>query len=131
MEVLSKDDDKFHIEYADRNEAHLTYEEIINLLNKETEDGYCLWTFKEILNHRLVKSKGKNTLEIEVLWDTGEKTWEPLNTMKADDPVTIYKYAERKGLINQPYWKWANHYLKNKKKFLRLTKQVFLAKQAQ
>ena len=60
VEVLSKDDDEFHVEYADGNEAHLTYEEITNLLNKETEDGYHLWTFKEILNHRLVKNDKKN-----------------------------------------------------------------------
>jgi len=35
VEVLSKDDDKFHVKYADGNEAHLTYEEINKLLNKE------------------------------------------------------------------------------------------------
>ena len=68
-------------------------------------------------------------MEVEVLWDAGEKTWEPLNTMKADDPVTFSKYVEKNGLINQPYWKWANHYLKSKKKFLHLSIQVFLAKQ--
>ena len=94
---------------------------------KETEDGYHLWTFKEILNHRLTKIDGKQTMEVEVLWDTGEKTWQPLNDMKADDPVTISKYVQAKGLVNKPYWKWANKYLKNPKKFLRLCRQVFLA----
>ena len=68
-------------------------------------------------------------MEVEVLWDTGEKMWEPLNTMKADDPVTISKCVEKNGLIDQPYWKWANRYLKNKKKLLHLSRQVFLAKQ--
>ena len=68
-------------------------------------------------------------MEVEVLWDTGEKTWEPLNTIKANDPVTVSKYVEKKGLIDQPYWKWANHYLKNKKKFFQLSRQVFQAKQ--
>ena len=41
--------------------------------------------------------------------------------MKADDPVTIAQYVEKKGLIDKPYWKWANRYHKNKKKFLRLS----------
>jgi len=56
-------------------------------------------------------------LEVKVLRDnyTGEKTWEPLNNIKADDPVTVSKYVEKKGLANKPYWKWANQYLKNKK----------------
>ena len=52
------------------------YEEVMDLMNKETKDGHNLWTFKDILNHRLVKSDGKSTVEVEVLWDTGEKTWE-------------------------------------------------------
>ena len=34
VEVLAKEDDKYHIECADGNEDHLTYEELINLLNK-------------------------------------------------------------------------------------------------
>ena len=38
------------------------------------EDGYHLWTFKEILNHRLTKNGGKNIMDFEVLWDTGENT---------------------------------------------------------
>jgi len=95
VEVLSKDDDKFHVEDADRNEAHLTYEELINLLNKETEDGHHLWTFKEILGHRLIIRDGKNAMVVEVLWDTWERTWEPLNTFKTDDPVTVSKYVEK------------------------------------
>ena len=34
-------------------------------------------------------TNGKQIMEVEVLWDTGEKTWEPLNVMKTDDPVTV------------------------------------------
>ena len=55
---------------------------------------------------------------VEVLLDTGEKTWEPLNTTKADDPITVLKYVDKQGLVDKPYWKRANRYLKNKKKFL-------------
>ena len=67
-------------------------------------------------------------MEVKVLWDTGEEGWEPLNKIKADDPITLAKYVEAKGLVDKPYWKWANRYLKNKKKFLRLCRQVFLAR---
>ena len=128
IEVKSKEDDKYHVEYADGNEDHLTYAEIINLLNKATEDGYHLWTFKEILDHRFRKKNGKTFIEVKVLWDINEESWEELNKMKADDPVTVSKYAEAKGLMDKPYWKWTRRYLKNKKKFLRLCRQVFLAR---
>ena len=49
------------------------------------------------------------------------------NTIKADDPVTVSKYMEAKGLIDKPYLKWANRYLKNNKKFWRLCRQEFLS----
>ena len=126
MEVKSKEDERYHVEYADGNEDHLTYEELINMINKGTEDGYHMWLFKEILGHRKTKVDGKTIMQVKVLWDTGEESWEPLNHVKADDPVTVAKYVEEHGLVNKPYWKWANRYIKNKKKFLRLCRQVFL-----
>ena len=74
----------------------------MNNMNKETEDGYYLWTFKEILNHR-VRKKGKTSwMEVKVLWDTHEENWEPLNVIKADDPITVAKYVEANGLIDKP-----------------------------
>ena len=42
-------------------------------------------------------------MQVKVLWDTNEETWEPLNNIKADDQVTVSKYVEKKGLANQPY----------------------------
>ena len=38
VEIKAKQDDKYHVEYADGNEDHLMCAEIINLPNKETED---------------------------------------------------------------------------------------------
>jgi len=67
IEVKAKEDDKYHVEYADGNEDYLTYAEIINLLNKETEDGYHLWTFKEILDHRFRKKNGKTFIQVKVI----------------------------------------------------------------
>ena len=56
------------------------------------------------------------------------KTWEPLNVMKAADPVTVAQYVKEKNLQDQPYWKWANRYVKNPKKFLRYCRQICVAK---
>ena len=82
-------DHTYNVEYADGNDDHLTYEEIINMFNREKEEGTHLWTFEKITNHRKNTTSGKQIMEVEVLWDTGEKTWEPLNVMKTDDPVTV------------------------------------------
>ena len=48
--------------------------------------------------------------------------------MKTDDPVTVAQYVKEKNLQDQLYWRWANRYVKNPKKFLRYCKQICLAK---
>jgi hypothetical protein len=96
-------EEMYLVEYADGNDEHLTYEEIINLINKQTEEGHTLWTFTEILDHRKTNIDGKQTMEVLVKWDTGEPTWEPLNVIKADDPVTVASYVKKKNLKDQPY----------------------------
>jgi hypothetical protein len=131
-EIMKQEaDDTYLIEYADGNDEYLTYEEIINMINKPQEDGDQLWTFDRILDHRLIKYDGKQIMEVEVLWDTGEKSWEPLNIIKTDDPVTVAQYVKERNLMDKPYWKWANRYIKNPKRFLRLCRQISLAKKKQ
>ena len=85
------------------------------MLNREKEEGTHLWTFEKITNHRKNTTSGKQIMEVEVLWDTGER----LNVMKTDDLVTVAHFVKEKNLQDQPYWKWANRYAKNPKKFLR------------
>ena len=96
-------DTTYNMEYADGNDDHLTYEEIINMLNREKEEGTHLWTFEKITNHRKNTINGKQIMEAEVLWDTGEKTWEPLNVMKTDDPVMVAQYVKERNLQDLPY----------------------------
>jgi len=77
------DDKTYHAEYADENDAHLTHEEIINMLNREYKNWNQVWTFEKITDHRKVKWKLKN-YGIE-----GRRLWKPLNVMEADDPVNV------------------------------------------
>ena len=84
-------------------EEIMTYNEILNLvedqLNQGDEDQ--AWTFDAILNHRKVNGKW----EIQVLWTTGEETWEPLNWLADQDPITIAMYAKENKLLKKPGWK--------------------------
>ena len=60
MKVKDKvDEETYLVEYADGNEDTLTYQEIINLLNKDEETRHSLWTFTKILNHRKATLNGK------------------------------------------------------------------------
>ena len=67
------------------------------MLNKKAEDG----------THQQITLDGKQTMEFEVLWDTGEKIWKPLNVMKTDDPVTVAQVIKE----DNTHWEWANRYI--------------------
>ena len=57
------------------------------------------WTFDAIVKHR--KSKN-NKYEVLVHWRTGEETWEELNWIADQDPITIAKYAKEHKLLKMP-----------------------------
>jgi hypothetical protein len=123
------DDENFRIEYKDGKQDMLTYNELIEALNRPNEDDTERWTYDEIISHRS-KKIGPNKYERQVLikWDTGELSWEPLLSIKKDDPVTLAEYARRKNLLEQTSWNWAKRFLKSAKSFKRYNKQMQLAK---
>jgi hypothetical protein len=40
-----------------------------------------------------------------ILWDDGSETYEPLEMVIKDDPVTLTAYARKHKLLDQPVWK--------------------------
>ena len=95
------------------------------LLSREQNDG-DLYTFSKILNHRTT-TNGK--IEIEILWDNGEVSWEPLAVIQKDDPVTTAAYARDRKLLEQRGWKWAKKIAKREKKLMRMLKSMKAGKQ--
>ena len=78
----------------------VTYNELLEYIDKENEkadkthdDTEQFWTFDKILSHHgPIKPtdpdyKGSR-YNLEVLWENGEKSMEPLHTILEDDPVT-------------------------------------------
>jgi len=55
------------------------------LLSQEDNDAN-MWTFSEVLGHR---QEGNQTM-VEIQWDNGEVSWEPLNVMRKDDPSLLH-----------------------------------------
>ena len=96
------------------------------LLSKEARDkADGIWMFSKVLNHCVV-NKGK--IGVEILWDNGETSWEPLSVMRKDDPVTLAGYAKERKLLEQRGWKWAKSIAKREKKFTRLLKLMKASK---
>ena len=89
------------------------------ILSNAENDGEGFYTFTEILSH---KKGPNNRLELEILWDNGDVSWEPLANVRKDDPVTLAKYAKDNNLLNQRGWRWARNIVKNNKKYERMYK---------
>ena len=109
---LNNRDDKWVIQFLNGGEDILSYHEIINLINRVDDSGERLWTFKKIQGHKHHRSR-KDKWKVKVLWDNGETPWEPLNTMKETDPITLANYAEKKKITKLGGWRWTLRYLSN------------------
>ena len=66
--------------------------------------------------------KRGNKYILQVRWDNGDVTWEPMKELKECDPLTLAKYAHDKNIVDLPGWKWARQYKRNPKRFVRLAK---------
>jgi hypothetical protein len=108
-------DIKFLVEINDgEHDEILAYNEILDKietnLDQELHDVDRQWRFKDIVAHEgplLPRDKNYKGSRYNVLvnWETGESTYEPLDVIGADDPVTCAIYAKSQGLLDTPGWK--------------------------
>ena len=68
-----------------------------NELDKDQEEQ--VWAFEVILDHKRI---GNSKWEVLIHWTTGEETWEPLEWVAPQDPVTFAKYAENSNILHEP-----------------------------
>ncbi len=90
-----------------------------------------MWEFDEILDHKWSTNPDRHgKMDVLVKWTAlGEQpTWEPMETIKKDDPVTLAGYAAKNNLLEKSIWKWAKRYVKNAKKFKRVLRDARLMK---
>jgi hypothetical protein len=69
-----------------------------------------VWTFKDVLGHQdplknSYKDYKGSLYNVLLLWDDSSETYEPLDMVIKDDPVTLVVYARKHGLLNEPGWK--------------------------
>ena len=109
-------------------EEIMTYADIINHIQHD-ESTDILWKFKAVLNHQgPLTSRDKNykgsRYNVLVDWETGEKTWEPLDVIAKADPVCCALYAKDKGLLSEVGWKRFRQIAKRQKKLIRMVNQA-------
>ena len=89
------------------------------ILSQSEDTNGSLHSFKRILDHR---SGPYGRTEVQILWDTDEVTWEPVEIVRKDDPITVARYAKDKHLTEQRGWTWAKKIVERENKLLRMMK---------
>ena len=89
--------DTYQVTFTNGKNRTYEYEELINKINKPDEDGVELWQFDDILDHRWSPDPNrKGKIDILVKWSGYEEpTWEPMEMIKKDDPVSLGKICTR------------------------------------
>jgi hypothetical protein len=76
----------------------------------DTEDDF-LWGIEDILDHKIRKLGEAITVKLKVQWRDGEKSWEPVDNLKHQEPKKVFEYAMKKGLINKTGWEWVHEFI--------------------
>ena len=105
------EDDPDHIKFTclinGEREEVVSYNQIVDCIEEDqTWDG--TWKFREILDHKKVKPTDKDhkgcSWNLLIEWETGERTWEPLQHRSKDgapdgiwdlDKVTVATHARK------------------------------------
>jgi hypothetical protein len=93
----------------------LTYQELSNIIEnqctaKEEQGTQESCTFKSVTGHQgpmIGKNKDykRSSYNVLVKWEDGSGTYEPLDIIMKDDPITLALYGEYNRLLDTPGWK--------------------------
>ena len=130
---------EFLVHYDGEQEDELvTYTKLLDILEEqheaEAEGLQPIWQFKKILAHKGPLKPGDpdhkgSTYSIQLLWEDGTITWEPLALIMETAPMACAVYAKENGLLNTPGWKKLKKWAKREKKFIRMLKQEIMKSQ--
>ena len=94
----------------------VAHNDIVDFIKQDDSwDG--TWKFKKILDHKGPTKPSEKDYKgaqcnLQVLWETGEISWEPLTRQDKQgvhdtDPVTVAIYVDKHKLLDTPGWKLA------------------------
>ena len=93
-----------------RSQAIISYNQVLNYLEKENQEDESLYKFRAITGHHGPLKKGYGSLyNVMVEWDTGEITEELLSIIDQADPLTCAAYAKEHNLLHLPRWSKLKH----------------------
>ena len=110
---------KYLLKYGDDEEDEWVDELVIQeALLSRADDSAGDWLISKILGHR----QDGNRYEVEILWESGETTWESMLMIKKEDPIKLATYAKENDLSHAQGWRWARRITDRPKKYARMLK---------
>ncbi|KAL7580569.1 hypothetical protein ACA910_003691 [Epithemia clementina (nom. ined.)] len=111
-----------------RAEAIISYNQLLDHVERSEQEADGIFKFREIIAHQGPLKPGDpdwkgSNYNVQVEWETGEITFEPLSVIAADDPVTCAVYAKKHNLLDEPGWKRFKHLAKRQKTLARQINQ--------
>jgi Reverse transcriptase (RNA-dependent DNA polymerase) len=120
---------------GDTADEIISYNQILDYIERDNldveNDTEQLYRFRRISAHQgPLRTSDKDykgsTYNVLVEWESGEVTYEPLDMIAKDDPVTCTEYAIRNGLLDTPGWKRFKSIAKKEKTIKRMVNQAKL-----
>ena len=114
-------------------EELIAYNELSDIIERQHQaeaDGEIdTWILRDVVAHEgpLNSSSSRykgSSYNVLVMWEDGSKTWEPLNLVGKDDPVTLANYAKENDFLEVPGWKFLRQTGRHAKKLQRMLNQV-------
>ena len=119
---------KFRCKVGEKTfEEILTYNQMLNWIDKsKVEDQF--YVIDSIIGHRASDQTWPDgsRWEVNIRWASDDTSWEPLNTIKECDPITVALYAEANNLLKTSGWKRLSAFTKKKKIIARMANQAKL-----
>ena len=112
-----------------RSQAIISYNQMLNYLEKKNQDDEKLYKFRAITDHHRPLKKddsGYNgsLYDVMVKCETGEITVEQLSIIAKDDPATHAAHAKEHNVLHLPEWNKLKHIAKHKKTLTRAINQT-------
>jgi hypothetical protein len=113
---------KFLVELGDGDfDKIISYNTLCDLVEDQHDENDLeekVWVVKSVQGHQGPLKKKDPTYKgssynVLVEWEDGSQTYEPLDIIIRDDPVTLAMYAKKNNLLDQPVWKRLKHVARN------------------
>ncbi len=92
----------------------LSHNQLIDAVNRGNEHVSQYLIFSKLLRLQ-EKPKNSGRWQINVLFDNGDETWEPVSVIRKDSPLKRAKYAFENKLTDTTGWKWTKKCKKAKR----------------